>query len=299
MARQVSIAYTPDSDDAFYYYALETGRLPSPDFNFSFHTDHIIALNRAARRRRFDVTAISSVAYPELAEHYRILSVGASVGRGYGPVLVSRRFHDLADVQSRRIGVAGLPTTGGFLARWSCPQAELVEMRFDLIADAVAAGKLDAGVMIHEELLYYPKKGLHAVADLGALWCDRTGLPLPVGLNVVSRRFDDQAAGALCDITRQSLVFALNHRQEALSWACRFGRGEEGGCGARHVSMFANADSVSLPDDARMALGVLFLLLVEYGIAPSLPRIDVVEGSPQSSREAMLALREAELATTV
>jgi 1,4-dihydroxy-6-naphthoate synthase len=287
----ISIAYTPDSDDAFCYYALETGRLSSRSFDCTFHTDHIIALNRAARARRFDVTAVSSVAYPELAADYRILSVGSSVGRGYGPVMVSRDLYDIDGLRTGRIGVAGIPTTGGFLARWACPHADLVEMRFDVIADAVAFGELDAGVMIHEELLYYPQKGLHAVADLGALWTQRTGLPLPVGLNVVSRRLDLASTNSLCDLLREGLVYALEHRDEAQRWACRFGRGEAAGCGAQHISMFANADSVHLADDVRMALGALFPLLKELGLADSLPEIEIVDGSCDSGRTVLEAHR--------
>src|SRR6516225_436083 len=144
-------------------------------------------LNRAALDGLHEVTAISSVVYPQVAERYAILSVGTSVGRGYGPVLVSRGPCRPDELAGRRVGVGGVPTTGWFLLRCLCPGAVAVEMAFDRIADAVAAGDLDAGVMIHEELLYYPQLGLHRVADLGAEWCRRNGLPLPVGLNIARR----------------------------------------------------------------------------------------------------------------
>ncbi|HUY33024.1 MAG TPA: MqnA/MqnD/SBP family protein [Pirellulales bacterium] len=287
MSRPVSIAYTPDSDDAFYYFALETGRLDSGQFDCSFRSDHIMALNGAAREQRYDVTAISSVAYPELADRYRILSVGTSVGRGYGPVLVSRRYASIEALRGRRIGVAGTATTGGFLAKWAGPQSELVEMRFDLIADAVAAGELDAGVMIHEELLYYPRKGLRQVADLGAVWCERTGLPLPVGLNCISRRFDLDQSDDMCDLIRGSLVYALEHREAALRWACRFGRGDQGGCGEKHISMFANADSVHMPRDVRTALALLFQWMRKLGVSDHLPPIEIVDGSLRAGKRAL------------
>ena len=152
-------------------------------------------LNRAAQQVVYDVTAISSVVYPQIAADYAILSVGTSVGRGYGPVLVSRDETTPADLRGRRVGVGGIPTTGWFLLRRLCPDAIPVEMPFDRIGEAVASGELDAGVMIHEELLYYPRLGLRRVIDLGAWWCDETGLPLPVGLNVVRRSLGDAAHG--------------------------------------------------------------------------------------------------------
>lgn len=277
----ISIAYTPDSDDAFYYHALECGHLPSDSFRMAFHTDHIINLNRAARVRRYDITAISSVAYPRLARDYRVLSVGTSVGRGYGPVLVSRQKCTLEQLSHKRIGVPGMPTTGGFLMKWVQPQAELVEMQFDKIAGAVAAGELDAGVMIHEELLFYPRLGLQKIADLGATWSRHTGLPLPVGLNVVRREIGLETSQILCDLIRESLLWALDHRDEALGWTQQFGRGKAGGVGDQFVSMFANADSIVLPDDARTALGVLLKQVKEVGMADSIPEVEFVDGSPE------------------
>src|SRR5262249_7767967 len=178
----LTIGYTPDSDDAFYYFALETGRLSLPGFLFEFHRAPMNSLNRRALKGDFPITAISSVVYPLIADRYAILSVGTSVGRGYGPVLVSRRWRHAAELRGRRVGVGGIPTTGWFLLRRLCPEAIPVEMPFDKIGEAVAAGELDAGVMIHEELLYYPRLGLHRVADLGAEWCREHSLPLPIGL---------------------------------------------------------------------------------------------------------------------
>jgi 1,4-dihydroxy-6-naphthoate synthase len=172
--KPLAVAYTPDSDDAFYYDALETGRVALSGYQPVFSREPVSALNRAAQRGVYDVTAISSVIYPLIARRYAILSVGASVGRGYGPVLVGRDERTIEELRGRRVGVPGLSTTGCFLLRCLCPEAVLVEMAFDQIAEAVAARKLEAGVMIHEELLYYPRMGLHRVADLGAEWCKRS-----------------------------------------------------------------------------------------------------------------------------
>ncbi len=276
--RPLNVAYTPDSDDAFYYDALESGRVTLPGYRLCFHRAPMSVLNRAALRGRYEVTAISSVVYPQIAERYSILSVGTSVGRGYGPVLVAREAVPLPDLAGRRVGVGGIPTTGWFLLRVLCPDAVAVELPFDEIADAVAAGELDAGVMIHEELLYYPKLGLQRVACLGAEWCRQHGLPLPVGLNVIRR---DLGAGPMQRVAaalRRSLRHGLDHARDTLGRVNRFGRGPVGGVTEQFVSMFANEDSVCMPADVRNALRVLFNQVVDQGLAATVPPIDIIEG---------------------
>jgi 1,4-dihydroxy-6-naphthoate synthase len=237
-------------------------------------------LNRAALAGRFDVTAISSVAYPVVADRYAILSVGTSVGRGYGPVLVSREECTLRDLAGRRVGVPGVPTTGWFLLRHLCPGAVPVEMPFDEIGDAVAAGRLAAGVMIHEELLYYPRLGLRRVVDLGAEWCRRHGLPLPVGLNVIRRNLGPGRMAKLCGVIRASLEHGLEFPEATLARVSRCGRGPEGGCTEQFVRMFANADSLDMPADVRAGLRTLLAQLVLLGVAVTVPPIDVVEPAP-------------------
>ncbi len=276
-APDLTIAYTPDSDDAFYYFALETGRVPAAGFRPQFHRQSVIALNRAALDGCYDVTAISSVVYPQVANRYAILSVGTSVGRGYGPVLVGKRRQSLEELRGRRVGVGGIPTTGWFLLRRLCPEAVPVEMPYDLIADAVASGELDAGVMIHEELVYYPRLGLRRLLDLGAEWCRLYELPLPVGLNVIRRDLGGPAMQRVCGAIRRSLEHGQDHRREALAWVHRFGRGAES-CTRRFVDMFANEDSVRMPADVREALGVLFGQLVDEGLAAAAPSLDIIEG---------------------
>jgi 1,4-dihydroxy-6-naphthoate synthase len=276
--KPLTIAYTPDSDDAFYYFALETGRLALPGISLSFHREPMSGLNRAAAEGRYPVTAISSVAYPAVADRYAVLSAGASVGRGYGPVLVSRRYENPHQLRGRRVGVGGIPTTGWLLLRLACPEAVAVEMPFDQIGAAVARGELAAGVMIHEELLYYPRLGLRKVIDLGEEWCRRHGLPLPVGLNVIRRDLGEALMERLCGGIRKSLLYGLAHREEALAWVSRFGRGAEGRCTRPFVEMFANADSVRLPGDVRRALALVMEQAVEHGVGEAVPPLDVVEG---------------------
>jgi 1,4-dihydroxy-6-naphthoate synthase len=172
-----------------------------------------------------------------------------------------------------------MPTTGWFLLRWLCPEAEPVEMAFDRIGAAVAGGELEAGVMIHEELLYYPRLGLHRVADLGAEWCRQHALPLPVGLNVVRRDLGPAARERVCAALRRSLRAALQRPAEALARVHRFGRGPDGNCTERFVTMFANRDSLRMPADVRTGLRVLLAQVVDQGLAAYVPPLDIVEGS--------------------
>lgn len=278
--RHLTIAYTPDSDDAFYYDALENGTVKLTGFRPVFHRAPMAVLNRAVLAGQFDVTAISSVVYPQIADRYAILSVGTSVGRGYGPVLVSREERTLTSLAHRRVGVPGIPTTGWFLLRCLCPDAIPVEMPFDAIADAVAEGRLEAGVMIHEELLYYPQLGLRRVVCLGAVWCEQSGLPLPVGLNVIRRDLGADAMQHICATIRASLHHGLEHSDETLANVRQFGRGPEGRCTEKFVSMFANQDSLQMPQDVRSALRVLLCQAVDLGLGTQVPRLDIIEGTP-------------------
>lgn len=278
-SKRLRIAYTPDSDDAFYYDALETGEVVLRGYELEFHRQAMSILNRAARDGLHDITAISSVIYPQIAKRYAILSVGTSVGRGYGPVLVSRESCGLEDLAGRPIGVGGIPTTGWFLLRHLCPEGVPIEMPFDRIAGAVAAGELEAGVMIHEELLYYPRLGLQRVVDLGAEWCRRYHLPLPVGLNVIRRDLGTPAIQRICTAIRRSLRHGLEHSDETLARVRRFGRGTAGQCTDRFVAMFANEDSLFMAADVRRGLRVLLGQVVECGLSDRVPVLDIIEGA--------------------
>jgi 1,4-dihydroxy-6-naphthoate synthase len=270
---ELLVAYTPDSDDAFNYYAWEHGHVRLPGFRATFLRDHIIALNRLAAAGDVGVVGISSAFYPAIADRYWILSVGNSVGRDYGPVLAARDYTRLDQLRGKRIAVGGMPTTGGALALMYCPGATLVEMRYDLIADAVAAGEVEAGVMIHEELLFFPSKGLTRVCDLGAAWCEDTGLPLPVGLNVVRRSIGRAAAVEIARTCARSLRWAHSNFDEAFAFAQRFGRG----CAQQHVAMFSNEDTVRLPVDVRVALPLMFERVAALGLGPRVANIEIID----------------------
>ena len=272
--QQLKVAYTPDSDDVLNFYAWEHGRIAVDLPRVTFSRDSIIALNRSCLRGEYDVAAVSGAFYPQIADDYWILSCGTSTGRGYGPVLVAREPMAAHQLAGKRIAVGGIVTSGSALASMYCPDAELVEMRYDQIADAVLDGQIDAGVMIHEELLRFTHTGLHRVCDLGARWCEETGLPLPVGLNVVHKRVGREMARRIDAACRESLQWALDHMDEALLLASEFGRG----CTPQFVSMFSNSDTLRMPPDVERTLPVLFARVAALGVGPRVRDIEVIRG---------------------
>ncbi len=272
---KIRIAYTPDSDDVFNYYGWESKHLELEDKNIEviFERDHIIALNLAAQKRIYDVVGVSSVAYPLLEKDYWIMAVGNSVGRGYGPVLVSKKYHSPEELKGKRIAIAGMPTTGGVLALMYCEGAKLVEEQYDLISDKVIEGEYDAGVLIHEELLFFRGKGLKMVCDLGQAWCEDTGLPLPVGLNLVKKTLGFPLARQITTLCQQSLQWSHAHYDEAFEAASRVGRG----CAEDHIRMFSNDDTICLKDDVREAINIMFDRMADMNLAPRPATYDIIE----------------------
>ena len=230
-------------------------------------------MNLAAQEQRFDVVAVSSVMYPKLADRYWVLASGNSVGRGWGPVLVSKHYTSIDELRGKRIAVGGMPTTGSALTQMYLPDAEYVSLEYDKIARAIAADEFDAGVMIHEELLFYPEQELRCVLDLGCAWLEDTGLPLPVGLNLVLKQVGRPLARAVSSACRRSLLWGLEHPDEAFAFASRFGRGRA----RKHVEMFSNEDTTRLPADVRQAMSVLFERVAQMGIGPALNGFEVIE----------------------
>jgi 1,4-dihydroxy-6-naphthoate synthase len=273
---KIRIAYTPDSDDAFTFCAWQHGHIDVPlnGIEVEFHRGHIRENNEAAGRQEFDVVAVSSAAYPMLADNYRILAAGTSVGRGWGPIIASKNFSLPDQLAGKRIGVGGHPTTGSTLALMYCPPFEPIPMAYDQIVDAITAGTIDAGVMIHEELLHFPKLGLTRVLDLGQAWDQDTGTPLPIGLNIIHRRIDDQTASAIATACQRSLNWANKHRDQAMAFAGQFGRGEA----EEHVSMFSNHDTLCLPLDVREAIRIMCDRVESMGLGPHVETIDFVDG---------------------
>lgn len=179
----------------------------------------------------------------------------------------------MRELRGKRIAVADVSTTGGVLAMMCAPDAEFIAKPYDEIADAILAGEFDAGVMIHEELVHYPSKGLKLVANLGEFWRSETNLPLPVGLNIVSRKFDREESGRIQNACHDSVLWALDHEEEAMRRASSFGRG----CADSFVPMFSNDDTLHMPADVRQGLRVLFDRLRSHGLAPAIDEIEVID----------------------
>jgi len=283
MTRTVTFAYTPDPDDAFHYCALETGRVMAPTaFELVFAQAHIRELNESCRTGRFDVCAISSVFYPEIDDAYVVLGSGASVGRGYGPVLGQRQGAPLTSLAGLRVAVPGTTTTGYFLLHYFYQDFEPIPMAFDQVEDAILAGDVDAGVLIHEELLNFGARRIQKTCCLGARWFEHTGLPLPVGLVVAKRALGLDLLRTIETLLRDSMAYALAHREEALSFASHFGRGPSSRVREDFVAKFANEDTLLMPADVRLGLSALYTKAMRRGFIDHLPALDLIDPSPWS-----------------
>jgi len=223
----IRIAHSPDSDDAFMFYALTQGVLDSSGLTIEHRLEDIETLNQAAFAGTYEITALSIHAYAHLAERYRLMPSGASFGDGYGPVVVARQPLSREDLAGRTVAIPGELTTAHLALRLWQPDVATEIVPFDQILDVVRDGRHDAGVVIHEGQLTYGDLGLEAVVDLGAWWKEETGGPLPLGGNGIRRDLDPELTRRLCRLLTDSIAYALDHREEALGYAVRYARGLE------------------------------------------------------------------------
>jgi 1,4-dihydroxy-6-naphthoate synthase len=270
------VGHSPDPDDAFMFFGFASGAVRMPGWEVTHVLEGIHELNRRARSGELEVTAASAHAYPEIQDHYRIMKVGGSFGRGYGPIVVAREPLDLPDLAGRRVALPGFTTTAALLARLALPRFEAVEVDFDRVFDAVAEGATDAAVVIHEGQLTYRERGFHLVHDLGAAWYEETGLPLPLGIDLVRRDLGVETALAFQEALRASIEHARAHLDEAVAYALDFGRGTDAETGERFVGMYVNDDTLDMGADGRAALELLFRRAVESGFLARMPRLDVL-----------------------
>jgi 1,4-dihydroxy-6-naphthoate synthase len=256
----ITLAHSPDADDAFMFHALAAGRVDAGPLRVRHHLDDIQSLNEAAREGRYEVTAVSFHAYTDarVRERYALMRVGASVGDGYGPLVVSRRPLAPEALGGVTLLVPGLLTTAYLALRLFNPDVTIRVAPFDRIPEEVAAGRADAGLLIHEGQLTYGDLRLHKVIDLGAWWKDRTGGPLPLGGNAVRRDLGRETAARIADAMGASIRYALAHRAETLDHALRHGRGLDRDRGDRFVGMYVNDWTLDLGDRGRAAVQRLF-----------------------------------------
>lgn len=266
--RRLTLAHSPDSDDAFMFYALDKGKVDPRGLLLHHELRDIETLNLSAQEGLYEITAISFHAYPHVRHHYRLLTVGASVGDGYGPIVVSKRALTPADLDEVTVAVPGQLTTSYLVLRLLTPSARTKVMPFDRIMDAVARGDVDAGLVIHEGQLTFARQKLYRVVDLGEWWSRETGLPLPLGGTAVRRDIDDPTARKIADAMRDSIQYALDHRAEALDHAVQFARGLDRAQADRFVGMYVNPFTLELGARGEEALAMLLRLGHERGILP-------------------------------
>lgn len=272
---RVRIAHSPDSDDAFMFCALSTGRVRVPGVEVEHVLKDIETLNRAAAEGLYEVSAVSIHGYAHLHDRYRLMPCGASMGEGYGPVLVARQ--GLEGLEGRRVALPGEWTSAAAAARLHTPALQPVYMAFDEVTAAVRDGRVDAGVIIHEGQLTFAADGLVEVVNLGRWWAaQQEGLPLPLGGNVVRRDLDPELQVALTLATRDSIVWALEHREEALSFAMKHARGLDRGCADRFVGMYVNERTVDYGPDGVEALRRFLRLLHARAIIDHQVPLDLV-----------------------
>lgn len=278
----IRVVHSPDADDALLFWAIRNGAIDCGNLQFEFSTADTHALNLATGKNDFDIFAISAVHYPNIADSYYPMRSGASVGRGFGPVLVTRRPCRLEELADARIAVPGLSTTAARVTRLLLPRARLHQIRiepFDAIFRALQSDEVDAGVIIHEGQICYPRFGMYLVADLGEWWSHRFGLPLVLGINVCRRSLGGNLAAAIDDCVSRSVSYALEHlddalgeiMQQRLAADCALTTREEF---LRYLSMYANRDSIWMDHDCLQGLAALWQLEEENSEYDTQPQMD-------------------------
>ena len=276
--KDISIAHSPDSDDAFMFYGLATNKIRVPGYRFSHTLADIETLNRRAQDEAFyDVTAISFHAYPYLQQNYTLMGCGGSVGEGYGPMVVSLRPLAAADLGHIKVAVPGTLTTAFLALKIFNPEIKTETVPFDQIIPAVLAGTYDAGLIIHEGQLTYSSSGLYKVFDLGVWWRETTGLVLPLGGNAIRRSLGAESHRIISKALRDSINHALDHREQALEYAMQFARDLDVRLASRFVSMYVNERTLDYGADGRSAIRKLLDLGHERGIIPIAPQVDFVD----------------------
>jgi 1,4-dihydroxy-6-naphthoate synthase len=278
---QIKLAHSPDSDDAFMFYALATNRVKAPGLRFKHVLADIETLNQAADGQTYDVTAISFSAYAFLRDKYVLLDCGASFGEGYGPIVVASKPMKGQQLAGSRIGVPGLRTSAYLTLKLYEPQFEAVPIPFDQIIDAVRAGSVDAGLLIHEGQLQFPEMGLHRVVDLGQWWLEKTQLPLPLGGNAVRRALGPDTGRRISRAIRESVAYALEHRDEALHYAMQFARDMNEELADKFVGMYVNRWTLGYGERGRAAVQELLDRGFEAGLIPGPAQAEFLNDHPE------------------
>ena len=275
--RTITVAHSPDSDDAFMFYGLATNKLETDGLKFEHTLKDIQTLNEDAQKGVFDVTAISFHAYAYVADKYALLPHGASIGDNYGPIVVSKELRDAKDIGSMKIAVPGEMTSAYLALRIYNGDFQHVVVPFDEIIEAVQKGDADAGLLIHEGQLFYNQMGLNKVLDLGEWWHDKTGLPLPMGGNVIRRDLGIDLMQRVSKCLHDSIVYSMDNREDALAYAMQFARDMQPELADRFVAMWVNDLTLDYGERGREAVKRLLDEGHKAGIIPHEVKIDFLD----------------------
>lgn len=276
--REITIAHSPDSDDAFMFYGLATNKVQVPGLRFTHTLSDIESLNQKAMQGdgTYDVTAISFHAYPYLQKTYALMTCGGSVGEGYGPMIVAPRAFSEEEIKRKKIAVPGKLTTAYLTLKLFAPEIETEVVPFDQIIPQVLEGKYEAGLIIHEGQLTYDRSGLYRVIDLGKWWLQTTGLPLPLGGNAIRRSLGPELISSVSNALRDSIQYALDHREQALQYAMQFARDLDPRMADRFVGMYVNERTLDYGPDGKEAIRRLLETGYREGIIPVAPKVEFV-----------------------
>ncbi len=275
--RTITVAHSPDSDDAFMFYGLATNKLETEGLKFEHTLKDIQTLNEDAKNGVFDVTAISFHAYAYVSDKYALLPHGASIGDKYGPILVSKEPRDPKDIGKMKIAIPGELTSAFLVLRLYNPDFEYTIVPFDKIIDSVQRGDVDAGLLIHEGQLFYKQMGLDKVLDLGEWWFEKTGLPLPMGGNVIRRDLGPELMKQVSKHLHRSIMYSMENREDALSYAMQFARDMAPELADRFVAMWVNDLTLDYGERGREGVRRLLREGVDAGIIPHEVDIEFVD----------------------
>ena len=275
--RTITVGHSPDPDDAFMFYGLASGKVKLEGITIRHLLEDIQSLNERAINGELEVTAISAHAFPFVSDRYWIMSTGASMGEGYGPVIISRKFRSLDELNGRRVGTPGPLTTATLLFKTFTSGIQNVDMPFDQIMNAVDSGSVDAGLLIHEGQITYKALGYHKILDFGELWHKRTGgLPLPLGLDVVRKDLGREMAHRLSLGLKESIAYGYDHQNDSIPYAMQWGRGIDFALGKRFVKMYVSQLTIDMGEAGRKGLDHLFRAAFEKNLIPRVGEFELV-----------------------
>jgi 1,4-dihydroxy-6-naphthoate synthase len=272
----IRVGHSPDPDDAFMFYGLASGKVKLDGIRIEHLLEDIQSLNVRAMKAELEVTAISAHAFPYIADRYWIMKTGASMGEGYGPVIISRKYRPLDELKGKTVGTPGPLTTATLLFKIFTDGMTNIDMPFDAIMKAVDNGTVDAGLLIHEGQITYQSLGYNKILDFGELWNrEAGGLPLPLGLDCVRKDLGEAMARRLSEGLKASIAYGYSHQDEAIPYALRWGRGIDTELGSRFVKMYVSDLTIDMGKAGREALALLFRLGHDKGIIPVVPEFEL------------------------